>query len=484
MEPNVPDRQGDDGMNRGFKWSVRFVALTFVLLIVATSYWTVIAGAALNRHPRNPRWTQWEADVIRGGIFASNGEPIVLSDEPKVRHFVGHPSAVHVVGYWDSRFGVSGLEKAYHTELLGANRDASLQRLWAQVRGEPWRGWDVLTTLDMGLQRAAADAMAGRPGAVIAVDPRDGAVLAAYSAPGFHPQRIEEALQPDTSQLSPLFPRGTMGQYPPGSAFKPFVLAAALERGVVRPDELFEDQGRIQLGGKDIENLGGIAHGRIALDDALRLSVNTYFAQLAVTLGGEELLTFAQNVGFGRRPALPIPTAPGHLPDPQSLRDPASTAAIGIGQGELLVTPLQMALAAAAIANGGMRPDPYLVTALRRPGGSIQPVAEPRSKRVLSEGTAHWLREAMIMAVHHGTGSRAALEGTLIAGKTGTAQVDHGPSHAWFIGFAPAQQPTIAVAVVVEHGGYGGETAAPVARALFAQALHSPRLTAPTRTTR
>lgn len=458
-------------MERGVRWALLFVVALFAILTVWTSFWSVLAGPGLAVHPRNARLRQINNEIVRGGIYARDDTPIALSSTAGVRQFVGSATFAHTVGYSNRRYGQSGLERAYNKELLGLVDETALARLWARLNGDVWVGWDVVTTLDNKLQEAAVRAMGDRVGAVVAIDPRDGAVLAMLSTPGFHPERVEEALATSDAGLNPLFNRAALGQYPPGSAFKPLVLAAALESGAVRPDEVYDDEGSTLIGGRRIENANGVAHGSLALDDALAVSSNTVFGQMAVDVGAAELTEFARSVGLGDRLRFPIPTAPGNLPENHLLEDKAALAALGIGQGALLVTPLQMAVAVSAIANGGWRTTPYIVSHMRRPDRSLRQVAIAPGVRALSPGTAHFVREAMIEVVERGTGTAAGVEGLVVAGKTGTAEVGDSRSHAWFVGFAPARAPQVAVVVVVEHGGYGGTVAAPIARAILSQAL-------------
>lgn len=459
-------------MERSLRWLAWIIACGFFVLTLWTGYWSVLAGPSLSGHPRNARLHRQDAVVVRGGIYDRNGQPIVTRGLPADRTFVGDPSFAHVVGYTDPRYGQAGLERAYHRTLMGLDEQSALSRFVATLAGTGWAGNDLLTTLDSRIQGAAARALGEQPGAVVVLDPHDGAILAMVSSPGFDPRRLDEALAAREGGRDPLFNRAAQGQYPPGSSFKPVVLAAALETGVVTTADVFTDPGWVLLGGRRIENSEGRAHGPIALDEALALSSNTVFARLAVELGAARLVEAAQRLGLGERPSLPIPAAGGYLPTPQALGDAAAVAAIGIGQDALLVTPLQMAVVAAAVANGGWRVAPYLVQGVRLPDGQVLAAERRRPARAMAPGVAHFVREAMRLAVQQGTARQAAMAGVDVAGKTGTAQVGAGRSpHAWFIGFAPARAPEVVVAVVVEHGGYGGSVAAPIARRVIAAAL-------------
>jgi len=454
------------------RWTKNTVACAFALLTLWTAYWSVVAAPSLARDPRNVRLLLEERSITRGGIYARDGRPIAVNDPRTGRRvYVGPESLAHTIGYSDPLFGKSGLERAYNAELLGLFDGPALPRRFGAAAGRTATGWDVITTIDLDIQSAAEEALQGRKGAVVVLDPADGSVLAMASSPGFHPSRLGEVIAEGDDVLGPLFNRATMGQYPPGSAFKPVILAAALESRAVGPEHVFDDRGFIVVNGMRIDNAGEQAHGTLALDDALAVSSNAAFAELALKAGAGAILETSLALGIGVRPEIAIPASAGRLPPVEELADSAALALIGIGQGTLLVTPLQMAKAAAAIANGGWTVEPRLVASLRSPDGAERPVAHPKPVRAISAGTAHLIRESMIRAVESGTGSQARAPGIAVAGKTGTAENPHGRPHAWFIGFAPARSPRIAFAVVVENGGGGGSTAAPVARAIVSRAL-------------
>lgn len=450
-------------MERGLDVAVKAVAVLFVLITLWVGFWSVVAGPGLMLHPRNPRVAQVEQEILRGGIYSREGKPLAVSTEGQVR--IGSGAAVHLVGYSDRRFGKAGLEAAFDEALLGFVEGSGPARFWRAALGQRWQGWDLVTTIDFDLQLAAEQALGERPGAAVVLDPASGAILAMASWPRFDPHRLEEHLGGEAGGTA-LFNRATQGQYPPGSSFKPVVLAAALESRRVRPGDVFNDVGSLTVEGRIIRNAGGVAHGRLALDDALAVSSNVVFARLALEVGWEPLRQVAEAFGFGA-PArsLGVPVAAGNLPGPG--QKGAALAEAGIGQGELLVTPLQMAVFAAAIANGGWRVHPHAGLLLRSPDGNERLIEAPAPVRAISAGTAHVVREAMIAAVERGTGREAKVAGIDVAGKTGTAENPHGPPHAWFIGFAPARNPRIALAVVVENGGAGGAVAAPIARKIF-----------------
>lgn len=457
-------------MERGLNWVLVGIVGLFALLTLWMGYWSVIAAPALSVHPRNPRLHLVESKIRRGGIYARGGEALSVTtqtDQGFARSFVGPLSTAHVVGYSDPRFGKAGLEAAWNRHLLGMVQGTALTRVLYGAVGWSWSGWDAVTTLDARLQEAAAASLAGRKGALVAVDPRNGAVLAMVSQPGYDPAKLPVYLESDAEDGA-LFNRATQGQYPPGSIFKIVVMAAALESGVVEPGRLFEDRGSIVIDGRRIENASGTAFGKIAIDEALAYSSNVVFAELARRLDPRALYDYAARLGLGRRPDVEIPAAGGRLPRPEELQGAIVRAEVGIGQGPLLVTPLQMALATAAVANGGWRVHPTLLLAWRSPAGEEKRFLPPEPQRVLSAGTAHVIKEAMIAAASWGTAKGASRPGDgVVAGKTGTAENPHGDPHAWFVGFYPAHAPKVAVAIVVENGGWASTAAVPIARQFF-----------------
>lgn len=459
-------------MERGLSWVLRGVVAMFALLTLSLGFWSVVAGPGLMLHPKNPRLEQAQALVRRGGIYARGGEALSVTFETEAgltRSFVGPLSTAHVVGYSDPRFGRTGLEASFNHVLLGMVHGTGVARVLHQALGLEWAGWDLVTTLDAHLQEVATRALDGRKGAIVALDPHDGSILAMVSHPTFDPAHLEEYLSGQRGEDAALFNRATQGQYPPGSVFKPVVMAVALEAGIASPGRLYLDEGVLSVGGRRIQNVGETSYGELAIDEALAYSSNVVFARLAGEIAPSVFRDFVESLGLGRRPSVDIPAAAGRMPTVTELDDAVLQAEVGIGQGPLLVTPLQMAVVTAAFANGGWRVEPGLISTVRSPDGSERAVRPERPVRVMAPGTAHVVKEAMVKAAQWGTAREATWPGgPPVAGKTGTAENPHGEPHAWFIGFFPAHDPRIAVAVVVENGGYGGVTAAPIARQLFA----------------
>jgi peptidoglycan glycosyltransferase len=330
---------------------------------------------------------------------------------------------------------------------------------------------DVQLTVDDDLQQVAADALGDRTGAVVALDPRTGAVLAYVSSPSFDPRAVASGATGPAVEAAPegFVDRVADRVLPPGSTFKLVVAAAALRSGLTPDSPVPAGVSYVPPTGEPIGNAGGGGCGGdpVSLADALVVSCNTAFARLAVELGGEAVVSAAERAGFGS--ALPWETGASvaSIPSGADLDgDPPALAQTGIGERDVRVTPLLMVVIAAAIANDGVAMVPYIVEAVVAPDGEELEAATPRVfRRMFAEGTAAELAGMMVEVVAGGTGRPAAVSGVAVAGKTGTAEGGGGP-HAWFVGFAGADSPEIAVAVVVEGGGSGGVVAGPIAAAV------------------
>jgi peptidoglycan glycosyltransferase len=440
--------------------------------LIGRQLWIVfIDGPALDADARNPRHAR--VAVGRGSIVARDGTPLAFTRNG-TRIYPFGAGLAHAVGYASTRYGTSGLEDAFD-RILSAPRETadpfSQAIEIATGTHRPARGGDVITTLDVDIQRALAAGLAPYARAAgVVLDPRSGAVLALASVPGFNPNTLDAdfpALLHNTQ--SPLLDRATSGLYPPGSTFKIVTAADALDAGVVTPNSTFDDSGGFAVGSFVVRNDEEERTGRQTLVGAFALSSNVDFAQIALDLGVDRWFVYAARWGLGDSPEFDLPAARDRLPGKASV-SPSVLAQLGFGQASLLVTPLRMALVAATIANAGAMPRPFLVKRLAqqdtslatRPETLVTPISVPAADAV---------REMMIAVVAHGTGTAGALPNVTVAGKTGTATNPHGKSHAWFVAFAPAQAPRVAVAVIVENVGYGGTFAAPIAKSVLRAAL-------------
>ncbi len=437
----------------------------------ALAYWQAFR-VDLATADRNPRVLSAFYDPHRGRILDRDGNVLAESLGDGTRHYTD-ASTAHLVGYLDPRYGSQGIELAFNEVLSGAAPSG-----WeAAVRAEFDRGHrsgnDVVLTIDPRIQQAAAAALGSRNGAIVALDPRSGEVLAMVSVPTYDPGSlgsIGDQLFNDPS--SPLLNRATQGLYPPGSTFKTVTATGILEKGVATPDTVVDCPGQIVIDGFPIScsnTSQGV--GTYPFKHAFTFSVNAIFAQLGVKLGWTGLTDVARRYGFDSNLDFTLGTAKSQIHAPGSEATTTLLASTAFGQGELLATPMQMAVVAATIANGGVLARPHLTLDERSNGASLGPIERPESRRIISADLARTMNEFMVSVVANGQANGVSLPGVAVGGKTGTAEAGDGTSHAWFIAFAPAEAPTIAVAVIVEHGGQGGVVASPLAGQVIRAAL-------------
>jgi peptidoglycan glycosyltransferase len=436
----------------------------FGLAVIAALLWWQVLDTGLASQDRNPRTLSRFYDPGRGRILDRDGN-VLVETLSGGRRYLYDASLAHVVGYLDPRYGSQGIELAYDAVLAGRSGSGWLDALRYELLREPVPGDDVRLTIDPAVQAAAREALGNRKGAVVALDPITGEILAMVSVPTFDPGALgntgEALLQ---SPDAPLLNRATQGLYPPGSTFKTVTAAAALEAGIITPDTIVECPGEIVIDGFPISCRNtpqGV--GTYPFSHAFTYSVNAIFARIGVELGWQRLEAVAARFGFGRPIDFPLDTAASQLRAPGASRDTVLLASTAFGQGQLLATPLQMALVAAVIASGGELPRPRVALEAVDRNGIARQLSAPSSTRVLDRRVADQVAAMMASVVEAGQASGVAIPGTRVAGKTGTAEAGDGTSHAWFIAFAPVEQPRIAVAVIVESGGQGGAVAAPIA---------------------
>ncbi len=442
--------------------------MLFALLAVRQVWVQVVRGPSLAADSHNPRHAALA--VGRGTILASDGSPLAISHGAK-RVYPQGALLAQAVGYASSRYGTSGLEDAFDAELT-AHTDAvdplsQLRQILAGAKGPP-RGADVVTTLDLTVQRALVQDLSRYPRAAgVVLDTQTGAVLALASIPAYDPNRLD-ALWTELlhDPASPLLDRSTGGLYPPGSTFKIVTAADALDGGSATLASTYDDPGYITIGNATIHDDEGEAGGYTDLTGAFAKSSNVDFAQIALKIGVDSWYQYAAKWGLGKPVEFDLPVARDRVPAKKDVYD-GILAQLGFGQADLLVTPMRMALVGATIAREGSTPRPFLV----RRVGSLAPTKPETLAQPISADTAHAVRDMMVAVVKRGTGTAAALPGVTVAGKTGTATNPHGRSHAWFVGFAPAEDPRYAAAVVIENVGYGGTYAAPVVRDALRVAL-------------
>ncbi len=468
-----------------------FVCALFAILVGATSWWTVGRPEALRDNPENKRALLEEQRIRRGTIRAADGTVLARSirgpgDTWVRRYSQADLGTSHAVGYSYTTLGRAGLERSRNDALVGELSE--IESVVDDLLGRRQEGDDVTTTLDLDAQRVALEQLGGRKGSVVALEPSTGRVRVMASVPGFDANDVRDPAvyrRLNKAKDSPMFNRATQASYPPGSTFKVVTAAAALDSGEYTPDSVLDGSSPRKVSGVDLANDGGESFGDITLTTALTHSVNTVFAQIGEDLGRATMAKYMKRFGFYAKPPLDYPAdqmlasgeyANGRLLNPLSPR--IDVGRMAIGQDKLQVTPLQMAEVAAVVANKGVRVAPRLTEKIVDRDGRVAERIEPKEvSRVISAETATELGRMMESVVREGTGTAAALQGIDVAGKTGTAEKN--PSidlvQPWFIAYAPADDPKIAIAVTVEDsiGGFGGTVAAPIAKAVL-EALLGP----------
>ncbi len=469
---------------------VSIVCLALIgLLMVNANYIQAIKADDLADRPGNSRDILERYENPRGPILV-DGKPVAMSEETGGRlkyQRVYEPGELyaHATGYY-SLYTSTGIEHEMNGLLAGTDGRLLVRRMLDLFTGEKREGASAELTLDPQAQQAAYEGLqqTGHNGAVVALNPQTGAIKAAASLPSYDPNKLAshdgEKVKEAYEQLSqnpnkPLVNRALTGTYPPGSTFKVVTSAAALSSGNYEPSTEIPAPDRLKLP-QSTHYLYNHAHTSCAgdktntLEQALKISCNTAFANLGMQLGAETMREQAQKFGFGHQFQVPMESAKSQFPKSPS---DAQLALSSIGQYEVQVTPLQMAMVAAGVANDGTVMKPYMVEEVKAPDLSVIEKATPDEYgRAMSSQAANELTGMMKTVVSEGTGTSAQIPGVQVAGKTGTAQHGEGvPEHAWFISFAPADNPQVAVAVVVENGGSGGKVAAPIAKAVMKAVL-------------
>ncbi len=444
-------------------------------LLLYLSYIQVYKAADLRENALNRRNLAAMQRIKPGLIVDRNGEVLAESKKVKdsfVRQYPYGSVTAPVLGYSSSQRGSAGLESYWAQQLLGLDNPLTalgpIAGIWQTGAGD-----NLVLNLDAALQSAAYEALGSRKGAVVALNPKTGAILALVSRPSFSPNRLDaEWASISNDANSPLLNRATQGLYPPGSIIKVLVGEAALREKQVNEKSLFSCDGELFIAPDyHLTEDKKRAHGKIGLAEAMTVSCNVTFASLALELGGKKMEDAFKRYGFAKELDVGLPTAHSQLPEFTALGK-GDLAQTGIGQGELLVTPLRMAMLAGAFANDGVMMLPQIVNRIENANGeTLRSFAPEVWLRPVDALQARQIREMMVKVVAEGTGTAARFGGIKVAGKTGTAENPQGQPHAWFIGFAPADNPQIAVAVIVENGGGGGGVAAPLARRIMALAV-------------
>lgn len=465
------------------------LSIAFGILAGAGGYWAVIKAPELVRSPLDPAVIAAARTVPRGIIRDRDGETLARNEKDangEQYRVYRTPAISQVVGYASSRYGRAGLELAYDAELSGLAGDPVSDAL-RKFGTDPYDPKDLRLSLSLELQRAAVRALGDRRGAVVMLDPRNGEVLALASTPTYP---ASELTNPDTADRTfkalqddednePLLPRATLGRYVPGSVFKIVTAMAGLGSGAITPRTTYAEQPGAEEDGLLVSGFR-IRDGhhsftgstRLDLIGATQVSCNIWYALTGLETGGADLVEYAGRLGFGKPLPFDLPTAISQVTNgngeaPGGFVDDVELANAAYGQGETFVTPLQMALVASTVASGGELRRPRLVTAITGERGT-RTIGPETVERVIDGADAAAINEAMVAAVETEWGQRfttgAKIRGVTTAGKSGTAELGgRGEPHSWFIGFAPAEAPRVAIAVVVEEAGRGAEVAAPMA---------------------
>ena len=462
--------------------------LLFAVLIGFTSRWSVFEREDLEDRTANRRPLIEEQRIPRGLIRASDGTVIARSEgrgrgeqRTFTRTYPTGPLFSHAVGYSFISRGRAGVERSRNDELTG--KEDEFANIFSELQSETREGKDVTTTLDGDGQRTALQALGGRRGSVVALEPQSGQVRVMVSVPEYDPNLVPERFSElSTDNAKPLFNRATQSSYPPGSTFKVVTAAAALDSGKYKPDSIIDGSSPREVSGVPLANSGGQDFGPITLTDALTNSVNTVFAQVGEGIGEDTLGNYMQRFGFGQDPPLDYPDSQMLASGVRNSKGTLVTSGFDVGrvaigqggnEGQIQVSPLQMAMVAGAVGNGGILMQPRLTERIVSKDGRAEDVKPTRQARVMSRESAGQLTEMMGNVVEEGTGTAAALSGIHAGGKTGTAEVDNATANqAWFIGFAPLDNPRMAIAVTIERTqGQGGTEAAPIAKQVLESLL-------------
>jgi penicillin-binding protein A len=471
-------------MNRQIAQLFGLFVLLFAVLVAFTSYWSVLDAEGLEDNPSNRRALIREQKVPRGLILASDGRTVLARSIPRgrgedrifTRIYPTRGLFSHPVGYSFIRNGRISLEQSRNDELAG--EEDEFESIFTGLEGKEREGLDVITNLSVPGTEAAVAGLAGRKGAVVAIEPQTGKVRVMVSIPEYDANLIPtEFGRLNNDPNKPTLNRTTQELYPPGSTFKVVTATAALDSGKITPESIIDGSSPREISGVPLSNAGGVSFGPISFTDALTNSVNTVFAQVGEQVGRGTLVEYMKRYGFYEDPPLDYPgtqMVPSGIinGDGDYVEDGFDVGRVAIGQGglegEIRSAPLQMAQVAAAVAGGGRLMKPQLTDRVVRKDGRVAERIDPDlQSRVMKPETADQLTAMMSRVVEEGTGTAAALSGITVAGKTGTAEVGANRefTQPWFIAFAPVDNPRMAIAVTVERTtGQGGTVAAPIAK--------------------
>ena len=444
--------------------SIVLLSLLFVALVANLTLIMVVQAKDYQNMPGNNHTAAREATVKRGTIATYDGvtlaESILTDDGTYARSYPAGDLASQVVGYYSTKYGTSGIEASQNETLTGEQNFASWLDVLNAQAGITTPGHDIVLTIDSGVQRAAQQAIEGYTGACVVIDPKSGAVLAMASSPTYDAADFDTVLDEAAagSGTTALLNRATQAQYAPGSTFKMVTLATALENDIASEDTVFDSPGEMEIGNAPVRNFDGNDYGKLTLAQATEMSSNTAFAQLGVEIGADVLASGAEAFGFNKQLDFDLPLAMSVMSDPRQM-SVWETAWAAVGQpvgdeagGGPIATVLEMAMVGCALANDGTIMHPYLVEGVYNANGQRSFTASPTTfQQAVSKRTADRMTTVLEGVVSNGTGYNAQLQGAAVAGKTGTAETGNDADDSWFVGYAPADDPEVVVAVILEQ---------------------------------
>jgi peptidoglycan glycosyltransferase len=452
----------------------------FIGLISYVTYFEMVVGPQIVNNVGNKRlWVQ-RNEVLRGTIYDRDMTALTkskrINQDTQTRNYTYGPLFAHAIGYVDVKYGITGLERKYDSELIYSSIKDNIMNFIKYKGKLPEKvGNSIQTTLDYNIQKKAYDLLGNNKGSVVVLNPKTGEILAMVSKPSFDPNSLDADWKDiNSNPAMPLINRATAGLYPPGSTFKVITAASALENISGIMNRTFEDNGKIVFNDNEsLSNYNGEVMGTLNFKGAFVHSSNVVFGTLGMELGNSKLKKTAESFNFNAdTPSDGVTIENSQFPS-YGMFEQGNIAQSAIGQSSVLATPMEMALVAGTIANDGVMMKPYIVSKVLSSSGDTLKTIEPAQiRQVVSSGTAATIKDFMRAVVTDGTGTNAAIPGIAVCGKTGTADNTEGSQpHSWFIGFAPYDNPKVAVAVIVENGGQGGGTAAKIAAEVMKTAL-------------
>jgi peptidoglycan glycosyltransferase len=495
-----------DDLRNNLRRTATALVACFGVIALALGYWQVVRGADLGQDAANPRVANARVSEPRGRILDRNGVVLAdtqMTDQGPVRHYAD-PSLVHTTGFHSTRFGDTDLEAVYDADLRGEKALSPWDQLIQPLLHTQPRPEDLVLTIDKRIGDAAVQALGTSAGSVVAIDPRSGEILAMVSTPYFDPNTLDAQMATlESDQGQPLFNRSVQARYVPGSTFKTVTATAALDTHLVDLNRPFMCTTAVKVGTYSVDCKNSLQLPRLTYKQAYAWSSNRVFGLTGMLLGYSNLAPinpwlddkppgaypwvddpgsiqtsakvledYAGRFGFNRQIPFDLPVAVSQVRNPGTEWSPELLVQTSFGQGELDVTPMQMALVVATVANDGRAPVPYVAAKLQD-GTNVRQLHQPGEvfSTASSPDVANTMVSFMVEGVDNGYAAKAAIPGVKVGGKTGTAEVGDGTSHSWFIGFAPADNPRIAVAVIMEHQGSGSDFATPAGQSVLRTAL-------------